>query len=274
MLFAGHETTATASSWAINHLARNLEVQEKVRAEVLDRMAGRDELSYEDLNDMPWLEGTWREALRLCPPVSNTTRVTAHDTVIPFSRPFKMRDGTSADRVVARKGTVMNIPILLLNTNEELWGPTARDFDPTRWFEVPEDVKKWDLPQHLMTFIAGPRRYVAAYEHLRMRMISSLGSHRFSQLRRAEIRDGRGQGAARLPARQVQVRGRAWLGGGDDRGESVGPEVYTKGRQLLTRHRQSRARFFAAPRHVGSRRRSRAIRCPAAGRYQPRVAYL
>ncbi len=37
------------------------------------------------------------------------------------------------------------------------WGDDALEFKPERWFDVPDSVKKANLPGHTLSFIAGPR---------------------------------------------------------------------------------------------------------------------
>ena len=44
-----------------------------------------------------------------------------------------------------------------MNRSKELWGPTADEFDPERWRNVPEQAKAAGFPLHLLTFIEGPR---------------------------------------------------------------------------------------------------------------------
>lgn len=70
MMFAGHHTTSTTASWALIELLRNPEVYARVTAEVDDlaRRAG-GVVTYHDLREVPWLEATLKETLRLHPPL-------------------------------------------------------------------------------------------------------------------------------------------------------------------------------------------------------------
>ncbi len=68
MMFAGHHTTSTTASWAIIELLRNPDVYARVTDE-LDALAARSggNISYHDLREVPWLEATIKETLRLHP---------------------------------------------------------------------------------------------------------------------------------------------------------------------------------------------------------------
>jgi cytochrome P450 len=79
LFIAGHETTATALSWASYLLAANAESAAKIRAEV-DTVVGSDRLPA--LNDLPKLlytEAVFKEAMRLYPPVWYFSRDAAQD---------------------------------------------------------------------------------------------------------------------------------------------------------------------------------------------------
>jgi len=70
MMFAGHHTTSTTASWALIELLRHPELYAAVTAEV-DDLARRGDgvVTYHDLRDVPWLEATLKETLRLHPPL-------------------------------------------------------------------------------------------------------------------------------------------------------------------------------------------------------------
>ena len=70
MMFAGHHTTSTTASWAIIELLRNPDLAANVTAEVDALMArGGGEVTYHDLREVPWLEATLKETLRVHPPL-------------------------------------------------------------------------------------------------------------------------------------------------------------------------------------------------------------
>lgn len=71
LLVAGHETTATALTWAMRWVLADPAVEDKLRAE-LDR-AG--ELTPQKVQSLPYLDATAREALRLCPVIPIVGRI-------------------------------------------------------------------------------------------------------------------------------------------------------------------------------------------------------
>ena len=156
MIFAGHETTATQLGWILLALSQDQALQKRLRDEVNEYMVGRDELGYEELHSMPLLEAVVKEILRLIPPVHATARSAAEDCVVPLSKDYKTQDGKGTfNSVTLTKGQDFSIPIYLLNTSKEIWGPGALEFKPERWFNLPETVKKAGFPMEIMTFLAG-----------------------------------------------------------------------------------------------------------------------
>lgn len=67
LFVAGHETTAAALTWAWYLLAQHPPVMAQLRAEV-DRVLGGRQISFADLNQLPYLEAVVKETLRLYPP--------------------------------------------------------------------------------------------------------------------------------------------------------------------------------------------------------------
>ena len=69
-ILAGMDTTSNALSRILHLLAQHPDVQEKVRAEIIEAQGGdRSDLSYEDLIKLPYLDAVCRETLRLHAPV-------------------------------------------------------------------------------------------------------------------------------------------------------------------------------------------------------------
>ncbi|MFE1319018.1 cytochrome P450 [Kitasatospora phosalacinea] len=68
-LLAGHETTATALTFALHLLARHPEAQERARAEVDLALDGRPAAAA-DLDRLPYLTRVFKEAMRLYPSVA------------------------------------------------------------------------------------------------------------------------------------------------------------------------------------------------------------
>lgn len=157
LLLAGHETTSTLTTWLLSVIGEPemIHIQDKLREEIEDTFAGRDELDYDTLMAMPYLDMVTKEILRFRSPVTSTMRTASKDDVIPLSKPYKTKDGKGAfDSVVAFKGQDIIIPIQIINRLESLWGEDAHKFDPNRWSRVPKAAKQSGMPLQLLTFVS------------------------------------------------------------------------------------------------------------------------
>lgn len=65
LIFAAHDTTSSALSRILHLLALHPEAQDRLRAEVTAARADGGDLSYEQLEALPFLDATVRETLRL-----------------------------------------------------------------------------------------------------------------------------------------------------------------------------------------------------------------
>ena len=63
-IFAGTDTTSNALARTLHLLSNHQDVQDKLRAEIVEARNGQD-LSYDDLVDLPYLDAVCRETLRL-----------------------------------------------------------------------------------------------------------------------------------------------------------------------------------------------------------------
>ena len=63
-IFAGIDTTSHTAARLLHLLALNPDVQNRLRAEIVEVQAGQ-EISYDRLNNLPFLEAVCRETLRL-----------------------------------------------------------------------------------------------------------------------------------------------------------------------------------------------------------------
>lgn len=152
-LAAGHETTASALTWAIYHLARNPEMQRRLRDEVRQRLPCLDEaqgeLASRLVDEMPYLKAVCSEALRIHSPVPQTVREAVEDTTIQGQ---PIRRGTRI--VLAPWGT---------NVDQRLWGADASRFRPDRWLAGPESAEAGAATGGassrfaFITFLHGPR---------------------------------------------------------------------------------------------------------------------
>ncbi|KAJ7634583.1 cytochrome P450 [Roridomyces roridus] len=147
----GHETTAGSLAFTLWELARNPAIQDRLREEILS--CGRD-LSHDDIQKLEFLDAIVKEGLRLHPASPQTERIALQDDIVPLSSSI----AGIGDTFRLRKGQVIHIPFRTMNTNAEVWGPSADVFDPTRWLQARRDPAS--LPHGwsgILTFCDGPR---------------------------------------------------------------------------------------------------------------------
>ncbi|MCJ1237413.1 hypothetical protein MMC14_005398 [Varicellaria rhodocarpa] len=147
-LAAGHETTATSSSWAIAALCQNPSIQTRLREEIRANLPSPNNTSTpvtaELLDKLPFLHAVCNETLRMYSPVPLTRREAANDTTI-------------LDQFIP-KGTDIIICPYAVNTSTELWGPDAKTFNPDRWMG-PGNANSGGAESNysFLTFLHGPR---------------------------------------------------------------------------------------------------------------------
>lgn len=146
MMFAGHHTTSGTAAWVIIELLRNPDVMAEVVAEV-DALAqaGGGEVTYQDLREVPWLESSIKEALRLHPPLILLLRL--------VMEPFDVAGfHVPAGKLVGASPAVSNrLPEAF---------PEADRFDPGRYIDPRRDDV--DNPWNWIPFGAGRHRCVGA----------------------------------------------------------------------------------------------------------------
>ncbi|KAJ7116228.1 cytochrome P450 [Mycena crocata] len=156
---AGHETTSSAAAWALHALSLHPAVQSKLRAELLT--VETDNPTMDELNALPYLDSVVRETMRVHSPAVHTQRCAVQDDVLPLAKPYIDQEGKAHHSLPIRKGQLMYIPILAVNTDTEIWGEDAREFKPERWQKIPEGASA--IPgvwSNLFTFFAGPHNCI------------------------------------------------------------------------------------------------------------------
>ncbi|KAJ7916309.1 cytochrome P450 [Mycena leptocephala] len=118
----------------------------------------QEEVVAQLVSDLPYLDATVLEVLRMHPPLHITRRIAAQDDVIPLGTPIVTPSGETVTSIVVAKGSVIVEPIRCVNRSEAIWGPDAKEFNPERWFaDVPGPTKELQGHRHLLTFHDGPR---------------------------------------------------------------------------------------------------------------------
>ncbi|TFK28618.1 cytochrome P450 [Coprinopsis marcescibilis] len=146
------------AQWALIELARNPEMQERLRNELAE-FSGTDP-TWEQLTlDLPYLNAVAQETLRCHPPVRSIPRVAMQDDVIPLSDLILTKAGELITELVIAKGTVIHCPIGQINQSDALWGADAKEFKPERWVdrELLPGAKGIQGHHHVLTFSDGPR---------------------------------------------------------------------------------------------------------------------
>lgn len=96
-LIAGHETTSTSVTWCLHRLCLNIQIQNKLRDELLT--VDTDTPTMDDLMALPYLDMVVKETLRLNAPVSNNMKSAFQDDVIPVKEPYKDRFGNIRNEI-------------------------------------------------------------------------------------------------------------------------------------------------------------------------------
>ncbi|KIK44327.1 hypothetical protein CY34DRAFT_786501 [Suillus luteus UH-Slu-Lm8-n1] len=158
LLLAGYETTSISLTWALIELSRHLDVQTRLREELL--AFGADP-TYDQLKaNLPYLDAVVHEILRLHPPLGEFSRLAVADDVIPLSESVRTESGEMTDSISIAKGSLMVVPIKAINCSLAIWGPNAKEFKPDRWLTedgIGGKAKEVQGHRHLLTFVDGPR---------------------------------------------------------------------------------------------------------------------
>lgn len=142
-ILAGHDTTATALTYALWALGHHPDVQDRVAAEAA--AIGDRELTPEDVPRLGYTVQVLHEALRLCPPAAGVGRMAVQDIAV---------DGY---RVEA--GTLLAVGIYALHRDPAIW-PDPLVFDPDRF--SPENSKNRDR-WHFVPFAGGARSCIGEH---------------------------------------------------------------------------------------------------------------
>lgn len=122
--FAGFETVSTAMTFLAYELVRNPDIQDKLRTEideVNESLKGED-LNYEALHKMKYLDQVITESLRLHPPVPIVDRICTKDFTLDY-------DGK---KIEFETGRSFYIPIYSIHHDSQYY-PDPEKFDPERF---------------------------------------------------------------------------------------------------------------------------------------------
>ncbi|MGO9510396.1 MAG: cytochrome P450 [Mycobacterium sp.] len=137
-IVAGHETIATALTYALYAVGHHRRAQQRVAAEVAELGAGP--ATANDIPRLGYSVQVLREAMRLCPPTAALGRMVMRDIEVDGYR--------------VQAGTLALVSVIALHHDPELW-PDPLAFNPDRFASAgPAARRRWDY----LPFGAGPRR--------------------------------------------------------------------------------------------------------------------
>ncbi|KAI9657828.1 MAG: hypothetical protein M1831_004064 [Alyxoria varia] len=148
-LAAGHETTASTLTWAIYLLCTNLDIQARLREELLGSSpsSNADTPPTHSDTSQPPLPNPRDPSTTITPHQLDTefpylsavcSEVLRHTPVVPFTLRYSAKDNTIQGHFVP-KGTTVVVAPAVTNESEELWGDDAEVLDPERWL-IREEV--------------------------------------------------------------------------------------------------------------------------------------
>lgn len=163
LIFGGYETTATVMAWALYELALHPEIQEELRREV---SVSSSDPSFEDLyHGLPLLSAVVNETLRFHPTFMQVHREASKDSLLPLTplpQGFSQTGITPSPKthLFVPKGTILVLPINIMQSSQDVWGPDAHVWNPYRWMGAGATGKEADeLKQtwrkELMVFSTG-----------------------------------------------------------------------------------------------------------------------
>ncbi|GMS93911.1 hypothetical protein PENTCL1PPCAC_16086, partial [Pristionchus entomophagus] len=138
-LLAGYDTTSNALSYTAWMMSRHHDVMKRCQEEI-DEVCSESSISYEDSQNMRYLDAVCRETLRFYPLAARALSRTC------------MKDTTIGEYDIA-KGTIVMANTYAVQFSKELWGEDAHEFRPERWMDQEKSVAALNF----LTFGAGPR---------------------------------------------------------------------------------------------------------------------
>jgi cytochrome P450 len=183
LFLAGHETSASALTWAFYILANRPDVVARIRSEV-ERVTGDGAIGFEHIKALSFTRNVFRETIRLYPPITFLPRVALQDTMIGRRR--------------IPRGALVIVAPWVLHRHQAYW-KDADLFDPDRF--LPEREGEMMAGAYI-PFGIGPRVCAgAAFAQVEAVLIIAALSRRFD----FHLVDSDGvEPAARLTTRPVR----------------------------------------------------------------------
>uniref|UniRef100_A0A914UMH9 Cytochrome P450 n=1 Tax=Plectus sambesii TaxID=2011161 RepID=A0A914UMH9_9BILA len=143
-LLAGYETTSTTLAYLSYHLAVNEDAQNKLIAEIDDFIPTEDDITYESVQNLTYLDWCLKESLRMNPLAS-----------IANARVCMKGCTVGEQKLQVEEGVVVQANVWSIHYNKKIWGEDADSFRPERF--DPETLSEPRHPMAWQPFGAGPR---------------------------------------------------------------------------------------------------------------------
>ncbi|KAJ4486289.1 cytochrome P450 [Lentinula aciculospora] len=160
IILAGHETTASTTSWILYELGKSIKDQSRIYEEIRemrDRIGASGEPTASDYDSMPFFNAVIKESLRLHPIVPALIRQAASDDVIPLEFPVISESKEELSQIPVSKGQRVLVSISVYNRLTQVWGKDANEWNPERFLHELKRDTTLGVYANLMTFSAGVR---------------------------------------------------------------------------------------------------------------------
>lgn len=172
-LIDGFDTSSSAMSATLYELAKNQEIQDKLREIFYTEMPTDEEFNYDNISNCAYLDQVWNEALRLHSPATYLSRF--------CNEPITL-DKPKEKKVSFDYGDIVLIPVRSINYNPE-FHPDPEKFDPDRFSPENGGAKTYIDQAKLITFGIGPRACVGsrfAVEQSKLAIASLIRNYKIS----------------------------------------------------------------------------------------------
>ncbi|XP_055911140.1 probable cytochrome P450 28d1 [Eupeodes corollae] len=146
-LLDGFETTASVIASCLYQLSKYPSCQEKLRKEIEDGLNKKNELEFEKLESLPYLDQCIHESIRIIPPLLSGTKVCTQPSEL-ISR--------NGSKVLLRNSDTVIIPYYAFHHDEQYY-PEPNEFIPERFSAENGGVKKFRDMGVYFGFGDGPR---------------------------------------------------------------------------------------------------------------------
>lgn len=123
-----HDATAVSLTNLFFNLARHPRIWAKLRQEALTLAPVNEELTFERLKSLKYLQQVISESHRLNPTIGTTTRIALRDAILPTG------GGASGSAAIfVQKGDAITTSFYALHRRKDIFGEDADTFRPERW---------------------------------------------------------------------------------------------------------------------------------------------